>query len=282
MWLFDPTSTPICAPVREVRGSRCAVGKDIVHTGFAHPASPWRDGGTWFEWKTSNSTHLPPTFMWGAAWKRCWGADSQCTGRLLCPETETKQAPASTLLTVPWKWERGCAGETLSAVVRKEYSVKSCLYHSRAKGHLKIFASFLSFFFINEMVDKGKRCRSRSVLGRPRAVLPFQSSVTCAVPQLGPRVLRVLPSCSGAGGTSSCLHLCACTLYLCAASWVSEGWQPQNLMHRALFPAEIPPVEKVFLLEVKSDVIFEGLCSLIQRGTGAPGQILNVPLFECF
>lgn len=75
---------------REVRGSKFAVGKDAVHVGFAHPASLWREGGNWFVWKAPHSTPLPPTFMWGAAWKRCWEGDSGFTRRLLCPETENQ------------------------------------------------------------------------------------------------------------------------------------------------------------------------------------------------
>lgn len=176
------------------------------------------------------------------------------------------------------RWDCKC-------IMMEEYSVKSYLYHFFAKGDLKIFAPFL---LINEMVDKGKRCRSRSVLGTPRAALPFQRelrhmccpmaqtrSALCPLqPQWGRRNLQLASSPVPA-------H-CICVQL---AGWVSGdslSEMLENLMHRALFSAEVPPVEKLFLLEVNSDVMFEGFCSLFQWGTGTPRQISNVLLFKCF
>lgn len=112
-----------------------------------------------------------------------------------------------------------------------------------------------------------------------------QSSATQAVPWVDSAVLLVLLSHSGAGGISSPrtgLHLPACSLYLCAASRVKWDRPSQLLGNlRALFPAQLPPVEKVFLFEVNSKVIFKGFCSLLQWGTGTPRQISDVPLLKC-
>lgn len=60
-------------------------------------------------WKMPQSTHLTPTFMWGAAWKRFWEGDSQATGRL-CAQRQ-RQSRAFTLLTVPWERDCMCYNE---------------------------------------------------------------------------------------------------------------------------------------------------------------------------
>lgn len=50
----------------------------------------------------------------------------------------------------------------------------------------------------------------------------------------------------------------------------------ENMMQRALFPAEVHPEKKVFLFEVNSEVIFEGFCFSGELG---PLDRFQMPFF---